>query len=70
MLQKIKVWGEEYLLVGGYDDGDKAGAIATPDQYYNFEPPYAHLFPDGTIKRYNKVIGSIKDVEFLGKVDE
>lgn len=65
MIRKIKLWGSEYWLIG-----DKDGAIATPDQYKNFECSYAHLFPNGEIKRFKKVIGSIQDIEFIEVIEQ
>lgn len=62
---EIKFKGQDYLLVGDTD-----GAIASKEDYENFTPSFAHLFPDGTIKRYNSVIGKREDIQFLKRVEE
>ena len=59
MTRKIKFEGKEMLLIGG--------AIATQEQFENFEPSYAHLFPDGVIRRYGEEIGLESDIEYLDK---
>ena len=58
----IKFNGEDYLLIGDIEGG---GAIATKEQYENFELSYAHLFPDGIIMRFEVQIGTINDLEFI-----
>lgn len=63
MIRKIKFKGEEFILVGS--SSELEGAIATREQYENFEDSYAHLFSDGTVKRYKVVIGNLNDIEFL-----
>lgn len=54
-----------YLLIASHGEND--GPLATPAQYENGESPFAHLYPDGTIKRYGTVIGSRDDLTFTGK---
>ena len=62
--RKIRFQGKEYLLIEGVGDHN-SGAIATPDQFNNFEDSTAHLCPDGRVMRYGMKIGTIDDVEFL-----
>lgn len=63
-MPRIMFKGKEYLLISG---SLEHSAIATKEQYENFECSYAHLFPDGKIRRFNKVIGDVNDIEFVGK---
>ena len=62
---KIKWKGEDYILIGGED-----GAIATPKEYENFELSTAHLFPDGFIRQFGKVVGKKEDIIFTGEFYE
>ncbi len=55
--KRIRLFGKDYLLI--------KGAIATQEAYENFEMSFAHLFPDGNIKRLNQIIGTEKDIEYL-----
>lgn len=61
-MEKIKLFGKNYLLIGDVKEG---GAIATKKQFENFEPSYAHLCPNGDIKKYGVVIGSVEDIKFI-----
>jgi hypothetical protein len=61
----IKFQGRAYLLIGSKTDG----AIATRHQYANFKDSYAHLFPDGIVRRYGKEIGRAEDIVFTRKRD-
>jgi len=63
-IQQIKFQNKKYLLIG-----ETEGAICTKKQYINGELSYAHLFEDGTIRRFMHQIGTIKDIEFLGVVN-
>ena len=65
MKRKIKLHGLDFILIG-----DNDGAIATPEQYANFDISYAHLYRDGTIMRFSKQIGTIDDIEFLEVIDD
>lgn len=64
-MYKILFKGDPFLFIG---DTPSDGAIATEEQFENFLPSYAHLFPDGTVKRYNVVIGTRDDIQFLEKL--
>lgn len=61
MSKKLKLFGKEYVFIG---EG-KTGAIATQEEYENFEESYAYLFKDGTIKRHYQKIGTIDDIEWI-----
>ena len=63
---RIVFCGEEYVLVGNMESG---GAIAKRDDYENFRPSYAHLYPDGTIWCRHETIGRREDIEVLGESD-
>ena len=65
-VKKIKFKGEEFLLITSIFESKKGGAIATQEEYENFELNYAHLCEDGIVRRYSQEIGTIKDIEFLG----
>lgn len=64
-MKRIKFQGNEYILTG-----NREGAITTPEAYASWETSYAHLFPNGVIKRFHQVIGSIEDIEFIDDVPE
>lgn len=66
-MEWIRFKDEKYLLVGNVEEG---GAIATQQDYENGDVSFAHLGPDGTIRRFHKAIGTVNEIEFLGKVDE
>jgi hypothetical protein len=57
--QRISFQGQEYLLI--------ENAIATPEQYINGRVSHACL-KGKAVYRYNKEIGTIDDIEFLGSV--
>ena len=62
-MQKIRFQGQEYILTNG-------GAITTEENYREGKVSFAHLCSDSNIKRYGSVIGTYKDIEFLGKIPE
>ena len=62
-MRHIKFKGRKFILFNG-------GAIATLKAFRNFEMSYAHLFPNGEIKRFNKVIGHFDDIKFGSQVDK
>ena len=53
-------------MIGDLDSG---GAIATREDYENFRPSYAHLYPGGNIQRHEETIGQRADIEVLGESD-
>ena len=55
--------GQKLILVGG--------AITTYDLFENhfFEDSLCHLYKDGRILRYGRVIGSFADIEVLNIID-
>lgn len=62
---RIKFKGDDYLFIG---DTPRDGAITTKELYENFEESFAHLFSNGEIKRFNKIIGHRNDIQFLERV--
>ena len=64
---KIRFKGEEYIFPCGTLEA--GGPIATPEQYQNFRPSFAHLFPNGQVKRHGEVIGTREDIEVIGTDD-
>lgn len=56
--------GDEYLLIGGTDTST-GWAIATEEEYDDWLPSYAHLFPDGRILRFRVQIGTYKDLKLI-----
>ena len=67
---KIKFKSRNYLLIRDPFSGGLCGAIATKDQYENFDDSFAHLFGDGTVMRNGTVIGTIKDIKFISGGDK
>lgn len=65
MEKKIKFKGKVYYLIGG--DLENGGPIATRYQYEHGLLSYAHLLPDGQVKRFNEVIGTREDVKVIGE---
>jgi hypothetical protein len=59
----IKFKGERFLLIGNLT----SGAIAKRKEYEKFDVSYAHLCPDGNIRRYHEIIGTKDDIEVLKK---
>ena len=60
---RVKFQGEEFILVGDENDC----AITTKYLYENCLTSYAHLFPDGNIKRFDVIIGTKEDLLYLNK---
>lgn len=56
----IRFQGEDYLLIGS----KTSGAIATREQYENFQEGFAHLMKNGDVMRYGAKIGTRDDIEF------
>lgn len=63
-VQEIKFQGDEFILLGKNE-----GSIATERQLRNGYSAYAHLFGNGNIMRHGEVIGTLKDIEYLGEMD-
>jgi hypothetical protein len=62
---KLKFTGDaEYILING-DDSRSEGAIATEEEYENFELNKFHLFEDGSIMSYGSVVGTKDDIIWL-----
>ena len=53
--------GLEFIMIGG--------AITTRDRFILFSGGIAHLFDDGSIKRYGQKIGTFDDIEVLNIID-
>lgn len=62
--EKIIFHEKEYFLIGNKDEG---GAIATKEQYEGGRVSFAHLYPNGEIKRFLNVIGNVHEVQFTGE---
>lgn len=62
---KIVFKNKHYFLIDG--DLEKGGAIATKEQYENGECSYAHLYPDGNIRRFNEIIGTKDEITIEGE---
>jgi len=65
MAQKIKFKGRIYFIPGG--SIDEGGPIATKKQYENGLMSYAHLYPNGEIKRVGAIIGKREDIKLIGE---
>ncbi len=63
MRRKILFQREEYLFIT--IPGEEGGAIATREQFENFEPSAAFLNPSGVIVQFGTIIGSKEDITFL-----
>lgn len=60
--QKIVFEGKDFILVDG--------AITTKERFENGTVSFGHLYVDGTIKRFNKVIGTKDDITFTNQYIE
>ena len=63
-ISRLRFRDKEYLLINGTNNRIE-GAIATEEEYNNFEPCQFHLFEDGTIMSYGEIVGKIDDIEWL-----
>ena len=59
---QVRFRGEQYCLFGDLKSG---GAIAKHEQFEAWTDSFAHLFPDGSIMRYQEQIGTREDLEIL-----
>lgn len=65
----VEFFGRRFLLIGSpFEDDGTGWPLATREQYNNFRPSYAHLFPDGRVLRYGVEIGTASDVRLTGEV--
>ena len=55
--------GKGFLLVGT----PESGAIATHEQYENFLPSTAHLYPNGDIIMWGAKIGDVNEITIVKK---
>ena len=53
--------GKKFIMIGG--------AITTRERFILFSEGIAHLFDDGTIKRYGVKIGTFDDIEVFNIID-
>ena len=63
----IKWFGKDYLLIG---PSKESGAIATKEQFENFEMSTAQLMPDGRIYRNGFVIGFKEELVIGDKAED
>ena len=61
-IHKIRFDNREWIIINN--------AITTEERYRNGLVSYAHWFPDGTIKRHGRVIGTVNDIEWLAEKEE
>ena len=62
MMQKIRFQDDEYILIDG--------AIITPERYRSGTVSLAHLYDDGTIRRYRVTIATRGDIDFLCEIED
>lgn len=60
-MREIKFKNKNFILIG-----ENEGPITTRHHFKHGLCSYAHLFKDGKVKRFNKEIGTAKDIK-LGK---
>ena len=65
MMLRVTFQGAEYVLTNG-DLID--GPLATTEQFQAGLPSFAHLFPDGNVRQYNVIIGTVQDIVVLGEI--
>jgi hypothetical protein len=64
MLYRIQFQGNEYVTTS--PPGGKEGFIATRHQFKNGEVSFAHFYPDGKVRQFGQVIGTVEEVKWLG----
>ena len=57
---RVKFQNEEYIMIDLEDS-----FIAIEEQYKNGKVSFAHLYPDGSVNRFGKIIGRKEDIEVL-----
>lgn len=62
----IKFQGVEYLFTS--DSLEEGGPLTTIEDYKQGLPSYAHLFPNGIVKRYNETIGCLNDITIVKEI--
>ena len=65
-VRKIKFQGQDFILTS---PNDNSSPIVTVEQFQKGHTSYAHLYEDGTIKRFGALVGTKADIEF-GKIIE
>lgn len=60
---KVKLNGEEFLLLGTLEEG---GAITTEAEFKKGVVGFAHLYPDGSVRRHGEEIARREQLEVLG----
>lgn len=63
---KIKFKDEDYVLA---NETKNEGPIVKYEDLIEFKVGYAHLFPNGEVRQYSKVIGTIDDINFLEEIE-
>ena len=63
--RKIKFNDNDYILLG-----ENHGSITTEERFKTGTVSFAHLFCDGNIRQYGKIIGTKKDIEFLEEIED
>ena len=64
-IKKVRWRGKDYVLVYGKVSDDNA-ALATQEQFDNFELSHAHVYFDtNEINRFGEVIGEATELEYL-----
>jgi hypothetical protein len=61
----VTLHGHELLIVKGRGDHD--GALATQDQYENFQASFAHAFADGRVMRFGNKIAALDALTILSR---
>lgn len=61
---RVRLHDAEYLLFG---DLATDGSISTADDFRAGRASFAHLFQDGFVRRFGKVIAERADLEVLGE---
>uniref|UniRef100_A0A6M3LPG7 Uncharacterized protein n=1 Tax=viral metagenome TaxID=1070528 RepID=A0A6M3LPG7_9ZZZZ len=61
---RVRLFGNDYLLIGDLENG---GAIATEEQFRNFDCSFAYLTQSGNIIQRGKIIGIREDIELPEK---
>jgi hypothetical protein len=64
---RIRFQDQDFLFAG--DSLEQGGPITTDEAFGNGTASYAHLFKDGIVRRVGKKLGTVDQIQVIGKVD-
>jgi hypothetical protein len=68
MMLRVRLCGAEYVFIG--DNLLVGGAIALAEDFQHGRASYAHLWPDGAVKRFGETIARRDDVTVIEAIPD